>query len=224
MKLSDIMRPMLSVVILLGFVSWFPAESNIAWAQSAIEANAQYNIEKSVNFPAELVAILPDGFVKDNHSFGAGLQSNVGFTVHGTKVQNYAGRNAEVYLSYEYRWFNRSDATGNYSYEMYKNNVDNNSEQELEIGSAGEEKGKESLGSGVLSWSKRVSEVFGEPTRFYYSCKWVGQVGDGWLIITIVEIPKSKDQAYEWITKICEKISKLDMHQYLVPVTGFEEE
>lgn len=220
MKLSDIMRLMLIAVILLGFVSWLPAESSIALAQSAIEANAQYNIEKTVNFPAELAAILPDGFVKDTHSFGAGLQSNVSFTVHGTKVQNYAGRNGEIYLSYEYRWFNRSDATGNYSYEMYKNNT----EQELDIGSAGEEKGKESLGSGVLSWSKRVSEVFGEPTRFYYSCKWIGQVGDGWLFITIEEIPKSKDQAYEWIPKICEKISKLNMHQYLAPVTISEED
>lgn len=226
MKLSDIMRPMLSVVILLGFLSWLPAESNIAWAQSASEANAQYNMDKTINFPAELVATLPDGFEfikdKDAHAFGAGLQSYVSFAVTGTRFQNYAGSKAEISLLYEYRWFNRSDATGNYSWEMCKN-ADYTTE--LEIESGGDEKGKETLGSGILSWSKVVCEAYmGEPARIYYTCKWIGKVGDGWLFITIKEIPQSKDQAYKWIPKICGKILKIDMHQYLMPVTEFEEE
>lgn len=227
MKLSDIMHFMLTAVILLGFVSWLPAENSIAWAQSAPEANAQYNTDKTINFPTELVATLPDGFEfakdSDTHAFGAGLQSYVSFAVGGTRIQNYAGRKAEISLLYEYRWFNRSDATGNYSYEMYKNHADNSTE--LEIESGGEEKGKEPLGSGILSWSKVVCEAYGEePTRVYYTCKWIGQVGDGWLFITIKEMPESKEQADKWIPAICEKISKLDMHQYLVPVTGSEEE
>lgn len=226
MNLSGIMRLMIIAIMLIGFESWLPVGNSIAWAQSAIEANAQYNMDKTINFPAELAATLPDGFEfakdSDTHAFGAGLQSYMSFAVSGTRVQNYAGRKAEIILLYEYRWFNRSDAAGNYSYEMYKN-ADYNTE--LEIESGGEEKGKESLGSGTLSWAKAVCEAYGEePTRVYYTCKWIGQVGDGWLFVTIKEIPQSKAQADKWIAAICKKIVKLDMHQYLVPVIGPEEE
>jgi hypothetical protein len=226
MKLSDIIRLMFIAVMLLGFESWLPAGNSTVWAQSAIEANAQYNIDKTINFPAELVATLPDGFEfikdKDAHAFGAGLQSSVSFSVTGTRFQNYAGRKNEIILLYEYRWFNCSDAIGNYSWEMCKN-VDYSTELEIETG--GDEKGKESLGSGILSWCKVVCKAYmGEPERIYYTCKWIGKVGDGWLFITIKEIPQSKDQAYKWISKIRENILKIDMHQYLMPVTEFEEE
>lgn len=226
MKLSDTMRLMFILVMVLGFVNWLPTENGIAWAQSATEANAQYNTEKTINFPTELVATLPEGFEfiknKDAHAFGAGLQSSVTFLVTGTRFQNYAGRKDEITLLYEYRWFNRSDATGNYSWEMCKN-ADYSTELEIETG--GDQKGKESLDSGILSWSKVVCEAYmGEPARIYYTCKWIGKVGDGWLFITIKEIPQSKDQAYKWISKICENILKIDMHQYLMPVTEFEEE
>jgi hypothetical protein len=212
MKLSGVTRLTIVLVTFFGLLSCYKAE-NLAWAQSAVEANAQYNMDKTINFPAELAAILPAGFVKDTASFGAGFQSNVGFSVHGIK-HGKMGR--DIYLSYEYRWYNRSDPTGNFAYEQtLQTDV---VAQEGEIGAEGEEKGKEPLENGVLSWSKQVIDAFGEPRKIYYSCKWIGQVGNGWLIITMVSLPESKGLAYTLVPKICEKISKLNMQQYLAPV------